>query len=338
VRQVPLVFMRKEVLLFVNKSSGGGLGTKIIEFASTINRVHVISLPEESGSWFEDYRTYFGRDDLIIVVAGGDGTVNWVVSMLESHSDFFDNVAVPPISVIPTGTGNDLSHMLGWGGAFEMEDRRTLEMTLNKICDSRKVKEMDIWKVRYWRTDNNSLDEEKIMLNYFSVGVDASIAVDFETCRKTSPECFGCHCMSKSMYLPIGLKHMFGDRSLNEYLRCSVVDLEGNATPVRFDESDKTFVIQAITSIYGGSDMWPHDMERSINDKKFEVILQGGNMKLGLLHLGINLGTGFRQGNMATLFSSEPCSFQIDGEGKISNGPTFFNVTHAGSVQMIFSQ
>jgi diacylglycerol kinase (ATP) len=47
------------------------------------------------------------------IVCGGDGTVLWVVRELIEHGIRIHNV---PVGVIPIGTGNDFSRILGWGG------------------------------------------------------------------------------------------------------------------------------------------------------------------------------------------------------------------------------
>lgn len=46
-------------------------------------------------------------------VAGGDGTVGWVLGcLLELEKN--GRLPVPPVGVIPLGTGNDLSRTFGW--------------------------------------------------------------------------------------------------------------------------------------------------------------------------------------------------------------------------------
>ncbi|RWW83336.1 hypothetical protein BHE74_00008158 [Ensete ventricosum] len=60
-----------------------------------------------------DYCAKATRENLRVMVAGGDGTVGWV---LESLGELYvqNREPVPPSGIIPLGTGNDLSRSFGW--------------------------------------------------------------------------------------------------------------------------------------------------------------------------------------------------------------------------------
>lgn len=49
---------------------------------------------------------------VVLVICGGDGTVMWVVSELNNFE--IDHMKVP-MAILPLGTGNDFSRVLGWG-------------------------------------------------------------------------------------------------------------------------------------------------------------------------------------------------------------------------------
>ncbi|KAJ8422769.1 hypothetical protein Cgig2_003762 [Carnegiea gigantea] len=85
-----------------------------------------------------DSRARETREKLRVVVAGGDGTVGWMLGSLgELHKE--GRYPVPPVAVIPLGTGNDLSRSFGWGGSFPFAwksavKRSLLRASVGHIC------------------------------------------------------------------------------------------------------------------------------------------------------------------------------------------------------------
>ena len=51
-------------------------------------------------------------------VAGGDGTVGWVLSSVRALRDL-SATSIPPVGIIPLGTGNDLSRSFGWVRTYQ---------------------------------------------------------------------------------------------------------------------------------------------------------------------------------------------------------------------------
>jgi diacylglycerol kinase (ATP) len=53
-----------------------------------------------------------------VIVCGGDGTVMWAVEEMVKYKIEVDKC---PIGIVPFGTGNDFSRVLGWGGSAPSE-------------------------------------------------------------------------------------------------------------------------------------------------------------------------------------------------------------------------
>jgi len=98
-----------KVVLVTNASSGGSddeLLAAVSERLSSLGPVERVE-PDDASSFGDDIRSTLGDDDGLIVVAGGDGTVNCTIN------GFADDFEGRRFALVPMGTGNDLARTLG---------------------------------------------------------------------------------------------------------------------------------------------------------------------------------------------------------------------------------
>ena len=55
------------------------------------------------------------KENLRVIIGGGDGTVMWVLQEMIDHKI---RTELCSFGIVPFGTGNDFSRVLGWGGSF----------------------------------------------------------------------------------------------------------------------------------------------------------------------------------------------------------------------------
>lgn len=100
-----------------------------------------------------------------VLVCGGDGTVAWILDAIERHN--FESP--PPVSVLPLGTGNDLSRVLQWGRGFSTVDGPGGLSTLLADINIAAVTMLDRWEVNIQEEksdDDRSKVQSKFMMNY----------------------------------------------------------------------------------------------------------------------------------------------------------------------------
>ncbi|XP_052181606.1 diacylglycerol kinase 3-like isoform X2 [Diospyros lotus] len=175
------------LVVFINRNSGGRHGPKLKA------RLQDLMAKEQ--------------------VAGGDGTVGWVLGCLgELHVQRRE--PVPPTAVIPLGTGNDLSRSFGWGGSFPFNWKSAIKNTLDRAGRGQEC-HLDSWNISISMPAKEIvhrphclkpvkecyLDQgleigvlpEKVsyykgvFYNYFSIGMDAQVAYGFHNLREKKP-------------------------------------------------------------------------------------------------------------------------------------------------------
>ena len=125
------------LLVFVNSRSGSQQGLFLQrQFKRLLNPIQIWDLATDGKPEIAlDSFSKFTR--LRLLVCGGDGTVSWILSALESLNYW------PPIAILPLGTGNDLARIYGWGGGYNNE---SLFSILQQVQDSY-ISLLDRWQL-----------------------------------------------------------------------------------------------------------------------------------------------------------------------------------------------
>lgn len=175
--------LTSKILVFVNSKSGGQLGKRLIkQLVSVFGEDMVVDiLHTEPIGAKKNLMNLAHERNLRLVVCGGDGTVQWVLSDIDALVEDGTYKERPPIAILPLGTGNDLSRQFGWGHGFS----KVLQTDLKSSVLSATVDTLDRWNVSIASSSRDSVpvSHKCTMSNYFGIGLDAKIVHNFESCR-----------------------------------------------------------------------------------------------------------------------------------------------------------
>lgn len=332
------------VLLLVNERSGGGQGSELLTtFRRLLNPHQVFNIAH--GGPLPGLYSFRNIPNYRLVVCGGDGTVGWVLGMLDEIRDW-SKCPSPPLAILPLGTGNDLARVLRWGSGYHGETA----LEILESIEEAEPASVDRWLVRFCpepesclsshsnsrpnlspealdsssagRGSNTSLaTEEQVMVmnNYLGIGIDADIALRFHLRREEAPEKFNSRLHNKGVYVKMSLGKMV-QRSGN---MCKdlhkVVSLECDGQMVKLPSGIEGIIVLNIQSWASGCDAWGSDRDErfkavSMSDGLVEVVGIHGVMHMGQIQGGMRNGVRLAQGATINILFHSSMPVQVDGE------------------------
>ncbi|XP_064415775.1 diacylglycerol kinase theta [Latimeria chalumnae] len=305
------------LLVFVNPKSGGLKGRELLHsFRKLLNPHQVFDLA--NGGPLPGFHTFHQIPNFRILVCGGDGTVGWVLGVLEEIRRKLA-CSEPAAAILPLGTGNDLARVLRWGAGYSGEDPYSI---LLSVDESERVL-MDRWTILLDAQEAvgdgpDSISEPeppKIiqMSNYCGIGIDAELSLDFHQAREEEPGKFNSRFHNKGVYVKVGLQKISHTRNLHKDLKLQVDRQELDLPNI------EGLIFLNIPSWGSGADLWGSEsdgrfVKPRIDDGSLEVVGVTGVVHMGQVQGGLRSGIRIAQGSYFRVTLLKPIPVQIDGE------------------------
>lgn len=324
------------IIVIANRKSGNNDGESILQaFRSYLNPAQVIDIcdiPPESGL---EWCHLLPNVDIRVLVCGGDGTIGWVLNAIERLK--LD--PRPQVCILPLGTGNDLSQVLGWGETFSGEVE--VSEILDKINRARVV-ELDRWNLEINHHSHFRLPYPKkvsIWNNYFSIGVDALVTLNFHRKREWWPGLLSNRIINKVCYFMYGTKDIL-ERECKDLQKKLKVELDGREVILPELEG---LVVLNISSWGGGCHAWEikGDNESQeeyqparYNDQLLEVFGLHSSFHVAQLQVGMTTPIRIGQARHIKILLHTTAPMQVDGE-PWEQHPAEIQVTHRSKATML---
>lgn len=343
------------LLVFVNVKSGGQQGAELItSFRHLLNPHQVFDL--QNGGPLPGLYVFRNIESYRILACGGDGTIGWVLSCLDNVSQDA-KCQSPPMAIVPLGTGNDLARVLRWGAGYTgTEEPINL---LRDVIDAEEIT-LDRWTVVFHSDENKELDDMKrqlsiavnvnqantnednteiyVMNNYFGIGIDADVCLDFHTAREENPNKFNSRLHNKKYYIQLGIRKMINKGLCRDFNRYVTLEVDGRKIDLPQIEG---IIILNILSWGSGANPWGPEKEDQFQkpthyDGMLEVVGIKGVVHMGQIQSGLSGAIRLAQGGRIKIRMNSEIPVQVDGEPWLQSPCAITILKSALKVSFIF--
>lgn len=305
------------VIVFINSKSGGQLGGDLLKtYRGLLSEEQVFDLGEDAPDKVL-HRIYANleklkssgdelaieiQNKLRLIVAGGDGTASWLLSVVSD----LKLTHPPPVATVPLGTGNNLPYSFGWGKKNPGVDRQSVESFLHQVRKAREMK-IDSWHIimrmrafkestcdpiaplelphslhafhRVSHTDSLNVEGYDTFRggfwNYFSMGMDAQVSYAFHSERKLHPEKFKNQLMNQTTYAKLGCTQGWfcasllhpSSKNIAQLAKVKVIKRHGHWEDLQVPSSIRSIVCLNLPSFSGGLNPWGTPNPRKSRDR-----------------------------------------------------------------------
>lgn len=300
-------------------------------------------------------RRFADVPNLHVLVCGGDGTVGWVISVMDELGLSAHQI---PVAVLPVGTGNDLARSFKFGGGYAGEN---LVKFLQRLADAI-VMPFDRWDISALPNTSDTACSatgsplqgdgvstvltpttrlpQTVMNNYFSVGTDALTALRFHAARENDPSSFTSRFKNKLKYGALGAKEVFAPQhkelSASVTLTCDGKDF----TELLRKKKVQSVAVMNVPSYAGGTHPWGTKQSVEgfrplrIDDGLLEVVGFESAADLGLAQLKIGHAIRICQCSEIELSIAATLPVQVDGEPCLLR-PSTISISHRNQVPVL---
>uniref|UniRef100_A0A8D8A9F4 Diacylglycerol kinase n=1 Tax=Culex pipiens TaxID=7175 RepID=A0A8D8A9F4_CULPI len=155
-----------------------------------------------------------------------------------------------------------------------------------------------------------------VMNNYFGIGIDADLCLDFHNAREENPNKFNSRLHNKGVYVKMGLRKMVGRKMIKELHKELRLEVDGKVVDLPPVEG---IIILNILSWGSGANPWGPEKEDQFSkpnhwDGMLEVVGVTGVVHLGQIQSGLRSAMRIAQGGHIKIHLHTDIPVQVDGE------------------------